>query len=276
MSRKAFTLMELLVVVAIMGLLGTVSVGGYRAMQRGMEERGVMQNVNAFMNAAYQRAQIDRVPVAIYFWNETLRAENEAENTTQITVGRAVAVRRAGRITKVDGNRLVDEFGDLRYRRQALDEDMEEFDDDNSSDDGIYLYKIGGAGDGVTDSRCTVRQGTVPCDITETSPFSNESLPIDAYAYEILPSGGGVSWRVGDGYGFEFAELQLPKNFIFGANEPKTTTDDPVQPLTPSFFTPTGTGNVQLTMTVSCLRPGASGDIEVKKVGESTDPTTRY
>jgi len=276
MSRKAFTLMELLVVVAIMGLLGTVSVGGYRAMQRGMEERGVMQNVNAFMNAAYQRAQIDRVPVAIYFWNETLRAENEAENTTQITVGRAVAVRRAGRITKVDGNRLVDEFGDLRYRRQALDEDMEEFDDDNSSDDGIYLYKIGGAGDGVTDSRCTVRQGTVPCDITETSPFSDESLPIDAYAYEILPSGGGVSWRVGDGYGFEFAELQLPKNFIFGANEPKTTTDDPVQPLTPSFFTPTGTGNVQLTMTVSCLRPGASGDIEVKKVGESTDPTTRY
>ena len=276
MSRKAFTLMELLVVVAIMGLLGTVSVGGYRAMQRGMEERGVMQNVNAFMNAAYQRAQIDRVPVAIYFWNETLRAENEAENTTQITVGRAVAVRRAGRITKVDGNRLVDEFGDLRYRRQALDEDMEEFDDDNSSDDGIYLYKIGGSGDGVTDSRCTVRQGTVPCDITETSSFSDESLTIDAYAYEILPSGGGVSWRVGDGYGFEFAELQLPKNFIFGANDPKTSTDDPVQPLTPSFFTPTGTGNVQLTMTVSCLRPGASGDIEVKKVGESTDPTTRY
>ena len=276
MSRKAFTLMELLVVVAIMGLLGTVSVGGYRAMQRGMEERGVMQNVNAFMNAAYQRAQIDRVPVAIYFWNETLRAENEAENTTQITVGRAVAVRRAGRITKVDGNQLVDEFGDLRYRRQALDEDMEEFDDDNSSDDGIYLYKIGGAGDGVTDSRCTVRQGTVPCDITETSPFSDESLPIDAYAYEILPSGGGVSWRVGDGYGFEFAELQLPKNFIFGSNDPKTSTDDPVQPLAPSFFTPTGTGNVQLTMTVSCLRPGASGDIEVKKVGESTDPTTRY
>ena len=276
MSRKAFTLMELLVVVAIMGLLGTVSVGGYRAMQRGMEERGVMQNVNAFMNAAYQRAQIDRVPVAIYFWNETLRAENEAENTTQITVGRAVAVRRAGRITKVDGNRLVDEFGDLRYRRQALDEDMEEFDDDNSSDDGIYLYKIGGAGDGVTDSRCTVRQGTVPFDITEASSFSDASLPIDAYAYEIVPSGGGVTWHVGDGYGFEFAELQLPKNFIFGSNDPKTSTDDPVQSLTPSFFTPTGTGNVQLTMTVSCLRPGASGDIEVKKVGESTDPTTRY
>ena len=53
-----------------MGLLGTVSVGGYRAMQRGMEERGVMENVNAVIKTAYERAQIDRRPTVMYFWNE--------------------------------------------------------------------------------------------------------------------------------------------------------------------------------------------------------------
>ena len=41
-KRRAFTLVELLMVVMIMGILGAVTVGGYRAMQRGMEERGVM------------------------------------------------------------------------------------------------------------------------------------------------------------------------------------------------------------------------------------------
>ena len=60
MTRRAFTLVELMVVIMIMGILGTVSVGGYRAMQRGIEERGVMQNVNQFIRSAYQRAQIDR------------------------------------------------------------------------------------------------------------------------------------------------------------------------------------------------------------------------
>ena len=73
--KKAFTLLELLVVMGIMGLMGTLSIGGYRAMQRGMEERGVMQSVNTMIREAYQRAQIDRQPVAIYFWSEKLGVE---------------------------------------------------------------------------------------------------------------------------------------------------------------------------------------------------------
>lgn len=87
--NRAFTLIELMVVMAIMGLLGTVSVGGYRAMQRGMEERGVMQSVNSFIRTAYQRAQIDRQPVVVFFWNETERLASEEH--TEVVVGRAVA-----------------------------------------------------------------------------------------------------------------------------------------------------------------------------------------
>ena len=66
--KRAFTLVELLVVIGIMGFLGTVSVGGYRAMQRGMEERGVMQNVNTVVKTAFERAQIDRQPTWIWMW----------------------------------------------------------------------------------------------------------------------------------------------------------------------------------------------------------------
>ena len=106
MNRKAFTLLELLLVMAIMGFMGTVAVGGYRAMRRGMEERSVMQNVNQFIRSAYQRAQIDRQPVAVYFWNETLREET-GDEPIQV-VGKAVAVRRSGRLTQVDNDKLYD------------------------------------------------------------------------------------------------------------------------------------------------------------------------
>ena len=109
--NRAFTLIELMVVMAIMGLLGTVSVGGYRAMQRGMEERGVMQSVNSFIRTAYQRAQIDRQPVVVFFWNETERLASEEH--TEVVVGRAVAVRRYGRISAVSDGLLIDEFADL-------------------------------------------------------------------------------------------------------------------------------------------------------------------
>ena len=135
--------MELLVVIAIMGILGTVSVGGYRAMQRGMEDRGVMQNVNQFIRSAYQRAQIDRLPVNVYFWNETLREESDVE--TAIVVGKAIAVRRSGRFTKVQGSYLYDEFGDLNYNRLVLDEDDEDGMDASASGSTDQGEEIGRA-----------------------------------------------------------------------------------------------------------------------------------
>ena len=143
--RTGFTLIELLVVMAIMGLLGTISVGGYRAMQRGMEDRGAMQNVNQFIRSAYRRAQIDRQPVVIYFWNELLR--EETENAPRVVVGRAVAVRRSGRISEADGQYLCDEFGDLRFMRLTKDEGDELEDDVAASGstqkgNGMYLYRM--------------------------------------------------------------------------------------------------------------------------------------
>ncbi len=278
--KRAFTLIELLVVVAIMGLLGTVSIGGYRAMQRGMEERGVMQNVNEFMKVAYQRAQIDRAPVAVYFWNETLQKETDTE--TLIVVGKAVAVRRAGRISGVSGNYLRDEFGDLRYSRLTLDEDEDEDrESSGSSEDGIYLYQINGAADGAERKRSIISQSTQAKPVSQELALGQGSVEIDAYAYELLDR-NGVTWAVGDGYGFEFAEIQLPKNFIFGTSY-RTDTASPVQDVQKSLFTPgkvsagsgatAGSGSSGRTIQVSALRPNASGDVTAQKVDTSDDPS---
>ena len=143
--NRAFTLLELLVVIAIMAILGGITVSGYRQMKRGMEERGTVQNANQFIRSAYQRAQIDRQPVAIYFWNETLKGRTSEE--FEIVVGRAVAVRRAGRLTRVTGNYLCDEFGDLKYNTKILDEDEEGLENSSSSSadgGGINFYQMNG------------------------------------------------------------------------------------------------------------------------------------
>ncbi len=274
--RKAFTLMELLVVIAIMGLLGTISVGGYRAMQRGMEERGVMQNVNEFLRAAYQRAQVDRVPVAVWFWNETLREENDTGTATPIVVGKAVAVRRAGRLTKIMSDDLIDEFGDLRFSRLIVDEDADDTSSGSgsgadSATDGIYLYPMNGSSDGSSMSRSLVRSTTVRKTISAPLVISTDSQrgEIEAYAYHLVDR-GNVSWEVGDAYGFEFAELQLPANFIFGSTF-STRVSDPVRDADKKYYT-VGT-SAGSGVQVSSLRPGTNGELAAHTVGTSDSPS---
>lgn len=217
--------MELLVVMGIMGLLGTVSIGGYRAMKRSMEERGVMQNVNTFIRSAYQRAQIDRQPVAVFFWNETLRFQSSKEN--EIVVGKAVAVRRAGRLSRVVGsNLLVDEFGDLDRIYQT---DAEESGSSNEST--MYLYPMNKLSE-ISSTR-EIKRSTVYTRVTDASEgvvFLSGSKADDgsaypgqvlAWAFEVKDR-GGVEWKPGMAYGFEFQNLTLPHNYIFGRSYHKT------------------------------------------------------
>ena len=279
--KRAFTLIELLVVVAIMGLLGTTAVGGYRAMQRGMEERGVMQNVNQFIRSAYQRAQIDRVPVAVYFWNETL--QEETANAPLVVVGKAVAVRRSGRLTEVTGSYLCDEFGDLRFSRLVTDEDTED-DEENATgsdgDSGCYLYPMNGTSDGSSLKRSLVSQTTVRLAPSEDLLLGG-TAKIESYAFYVQ-NAGGVTWKRGDAYGFEFAEIQLPHNFLFGTTY-STSLASPVGGESVIRFlvgANTGSGvtggfDGTATIQVSSLRPGASGDIEAQRVGTTDRPDSR-
>ena len=54
---------------------------------------------------------VDRVPTAVFCYNRMLREATADDNA--VVVGEAVAIRRAGRITRAQGNYLYDEFGDL-------------------------------------------------------------------------------------------------------------------------------------------------------------------
>jgi len=268
--------MELLVVMGIMGLLGTVSIGGYRAMKRGMEERGVMQNVNSFIRSAYQRAQIDRQPVAVYFWNETLRSKSDSEN--EIVVGKAVAVRRAGRISRVSGSRLVDEFGDLDRIYQTDEEES-----GSSNESTIYLYPMDGlSGGGIKRSRVSSRV----TDATDAVVFlsgekSNDGsmYPNKIVAWAFERKGGWNGWKAGMSYGFEFQSLTLPHNFIFGDSYSKSV-ESPVAEAASLVFdvglnngSGLSEGGVSGMGTVEVFSLRQSGpDLEPKSVATSDKP----
>ena len=291
--KRGFTLIELLVVIGIMGLLGTVSVGGYRAMQRGMEERGVIQNVNAFVRTAFERAQIDRLPTAIYMWNETLREESSERDETVIVVGHAVAVRQLGRLSNKIGQKLVDEFGDLDqlFPTGAEVAEAGEEEDSNKGASGVaasrgnemYLYCLDGVANGTRPYRSVVSAKVVPHTISEifmqlgNPPTDNVSNgKIGAWAFQLLEA-GGATWKVGSAYGVEFAELTLPKNFIFGKQYSQSL-GNPVEGEDSRVYrvgVSTGNGvvgvNVQ-NIDVYSLRPGPTGKLEAQKVGTSDSP----
>ena len=209
--NKAFTLIELLVVMGIMGLLGTISVGGYQAMQRGMETRGVMQAVDSMLRAAYQRAQIDRQPVVVYYWNETLRSETDTE--TALVVGRAVAVRRYGRLSDVRNGLLIDEFADLDQTYPVSKSSG------GSTKNAFYLYPMDNPS---TSLQRSLVSGTVTYSAdsvqfysgTKNDRTANQQLP--GYGFSVV--NGFNSWHAGMSYGMQFLELELPHNFIFGSS----------------------------------------------------------
>ena len=222
---KAFTLVELLVVIAIMGILGAIATGGYRAMVRGMEERGVMQNVNSFVRAAYQRAQIDRQPTMIVFRNEVVR--EKTENESEIVVGKAIAIRRSGRISFVRGSELFDEFADLGSEFATQEEGEAEGSQQSESANADKmlreLYLMDNLGSGACEYSYVnqqVRRARIP-----------DEPRIGGFCY-VLANPNGISWRAGMSYGFEFQRIELPKNYIFGGGSGSGSTVQEVGTMT--------------------------------------------
>lgn len=286
MTRKGFTLLELLVVVGIMGLLGTASIGAYRSITRGMEERGALQNASQFMHAAFQRAMIDRQPTAVYVWNETLQSSTADEN--EIVVGKAVAVRRAGRITGVDGNYLQDEFADLNLTYPV--------NEGSQNGSTMFLYQLDNVMDGLKRSRVydSVHRSSVseiyllnPVggateQTTGSLPAPSGSGTINIYGFEI-ENANGVTWEVGNAYGFEFMSLELPHNFIFGNSQGDYSNDisNPIAGEKKLVFGGGAGGyekrsdNIQgaNTIKISALRQDQSGNIKPVEIGTTADPT---
>ena len=111
--RKAFTLVELLVSMGIMGMLATVASAGYYAATRSMAVRGVQDATASTIRMAKQRAASTQTRTAVFFRNELLRGGSSYNN--EAMRGVVCAVRASGRFSGVreKGTYLVDEFNDF-------------------------------------------------------------------------------------------------------------------------------------------------------------------
>ncbi len=273
LTRKAFTLVELLVVMGLLGALATISTSGYYAVVRGMEERGAVSAATGIIRAAQQRARIDRVPTAIYFYNE-LVAPADSENFAKVQ-GVAVAVRMGGRISCVDGENLCDEFSELSEIYGYANYDK--LDDAKAAKDtaGMRLYKmatIGGRLDYSIVGSAVIRHYVREQDFIGFGEHDNDRK-VFMHAF-VLKEQGTASWKIGDAYAFEFTTVRLPVGYIFGSQYPDNVSS-PVRDVKTYVFDPRGSGEMLDTeIDVFSVRPGAGGALQPRKVGTtSKDPT---
>lgn len=257
-DRRAFTLVELLVVIGLMGLLATISIGGYFAATRGMAARGAMQDTASLIRQAMQTCLIDQVPTAVLFVNRRLNdSEKEGE-----AYGTAIAVKMAGRISYIANNGtlvngsgcgpiLIDEFSDWN---QSYSTDSAA---SGSKQNGFRLYRMFGSDSGYDAlskgwKNCSSLMGNYVgyydfgsefmvtagikledwCNENDKIASKNKSYSGTSYdngnsyrwGLPFHPNNDGLSvsaWRIGDGYGVEIGSLDLPKSYIYGRTPPR-------------------------------------------------------
>ena len=261
-------MLELLVVVGIMGFLGTASIAGYNALQRGMAERSVTAVASTLLRAAQERAHVDRMPTAVFCYNRLLKEPTGTEDNG-IVVGVMTAIRRAGRISYVRGKMLYDEFADL-------DSTYESVEDENHAKKGgsFRLFRFGGGNLNqmeysiVSDRVILEEEAEMVTLFSGTAAGNQTNLMASAFCRL-----SGVSdWQVGDGYALEFAETQLPAGYIFGKEVPSKAGD--ISVIKTILFRPDEDKNE--TVDIYPARPDGSGwpKADSRRAGEaSSDPT---
>ena len=285
--RRAFTLLELLVVVGIMGLLGTASIAGYRGATLGMEERGAVENASAVFRSARERALVDRKVVAVKYWNETKFVDPDDANAI-VVIGKAVAVRSAGRIswTEDGGKRLFDEFSDIEATypsinaaknttggNEAAQSENSKVTEQNSG--SMYLYQLKNLSSGMGRS---IVSDYVFC----KAPLAERYLsgkPVDTdngnlypFAFYVKDQGDAQTWEAGDAYGFSFIEIELPRGYIFGKNY-SSSLSNPVDGEGTVVFSRDGDViSGQKSLQICAFRP-QQGKMTPVAVGQTRDPT---
>lgn len=286
MKRRGFTLLELLMVVAVMGLLGTVATAGYYAAVSNMEVRGAQDSVASLIQAAQQRAATDHVPTGVYFYNQLLREGAVSHNAN--VVGVAVAVRAGGRVSCVvdkGGKYLVDEYSDINrgrkvYRRGMSSQDKSDLDNRASS---MRLYRLDQSSQNIEVSEVYdyVVERVENIDTCEESfvTAGGNTTNILSYAYQIAQGTSNKAdskWKAGDLYGYEIAAIQLPHNMIFGKTIP-TSLNQPIadEPVKPIFFRTDGRPKGSTTVKMStCRTTGANGQLSVITTFDSGEVDT--
>ena len=294
-GRAAFTLVELLVVIGLMAMLGTISVTGYYAATRGMADRGAMEDVMSIIRLAQQTCLIDQTPTAVLFYNRQTQEQSanvSSEEADASSSGTAIAIKMAGRISYIRNNKLFDEFADWNQSYPVSTSG-------SASDAGIRFYRMM--------DLSQVQQGLDKCssvmnvfvekeDLGEEYMIASgkkvrdwcndykkngsDNMQFSGTYYDNANSyrwgrgfkgGSGLSasqWKIGDAYGVEIASCQLPKGYIFGTSVPGSTEIKSLPSLTfsPSDVSSSGQYSFSLnqTVSISAFRP----DGQLQKVGD--------
>ena len=233
------------------------------------------------ISLAQERAGIDLVPTIVYFYNELVQDEKKDSGKDLVVAGVAVAVRRAGRISYIDSSGFLgDEFADLDKVYDAVTED----DQNNLKGEAFRLYKV-------DLSKKDMQYTSVHSDVVEKHT-SNESFPVEdpredrdtssiktsmgskddgkqLYVYAFKYSANGRStakvsdWHIGSAYGYEFARVRLPDNYVFGTAGNLPSKENPIRQFTqgtivcyPKDSDSDGTDELEKRISIYARRPG--------------------
>jgi len=294
--KKAFTLLELLTVIAIMAMMSTLSLGAYRGIVRGMEDRGVIATATLIVSAAQNRARSDHAITAVHFYN-VLTQEGDDTPGKQVDYmvhGEAVAVRGVGRFTRVLGNYLADECNDLEQEFEVKDSTDPTVRNPDAKTSGRYatgfaqkmrLFKLTtlddakGGGKKLPCSKVLMAAVVGPdLDPVEDFHFEQPTQPDGKTPIRQIPNvcfkvvdDNGIQWRAGDVYAFPFKETVMPNGYVFGTkNDLPTSAKDPVRFVKSIVFDPDDTQTkLEDSVLVHAIRAVSGSNAELRKVGES-------
>jgi prepilin-type N-terminal cleavage/methylation domain-containing protein len=227
--KKGFTLVELLAVIGLMGLMGAIAIGGYSAVVRGMSDRAALDAAKGIVDAARQRANLDRKKTYVFLFDEVVKVDSEM--SAGIVNGLAIAVRPVGRVSAVVGDLICDEFGDLAGTYASLgSEDGSSESEMESSASTMRLYSIAHKNyalvmEGVFKTSSQVNR-TLETEDDSSSGSGDSGSGVAGedwvnrsfYYYGFKKVGGDATFNAGEEYGQEFAVVRLPPGYTFSGS----------------------------------------------------------
>lgn len=107
--RRGFTLIELMVVVGLMALLGSISVMAWGTVAREVSDRSAREALQGFLQEGVGTSEAESTRVVLRFRNHVIAKD---EDHDEMKVCRAQAIKPIGRVSKIEEGVPWDEFAD--------------------------------------------------------------------------------------------------------------------------------------------------------------------